>query len=162
MPALADTTVLSNFAQVQRADLLRAAYPGLAAPTAVWTELEGGVRRGLVPVCDWSWLTILELREPEQTEADEIGRSLGRGESACLAAARSRGFLLLSDDWDARVLGRSLGLGVSGSLGVLDRLVSKRTLSLEEADALLGRWCGAASAARTGRLVRFPAETRRK
>jgi predicted nucleic acid-binding protein len=137
MPALADTTVLSNFAQVLRADLLRAAYPDLAAPTAVWTELEAGARRGLVPVCDWSWLAILELSEREQAAADEIGRSLGRGESACLALARSRKFLLLSDDWDARKLGRSLGLEISGSLGVLDRLVSQQTLGLEAADALL-------------------------
>lgn len=137
MPALADTTVLSNFAQVRQTGLLRAIYPDLAAPLAVWNELEIGVRRGLVPTCDWSWLKVLELSEQEQARADEIGRSLGRGESACLAAARARGLLMLSDDWDARVLGRSLGLEVSGSLGVLDRLVSKRTLSLEAADALL-------------------------
>src|SRR5687767_14284685 len=66
-----------------------------------------------------------------------MGRDLGPGEAACLATAMSHGFLLLSDDWNARVLGRSLGLEVSGSLGVLDRLVLKHILSLDEADALL-------------------------
>ena len=44
---------------------------------------------------------------------------------------------MLSDDWEARALGRSLGLKIFGSLGVLDRLVLKQILSLEEADALL-------------------------
>jgi predicted nucleic acid-binding protein len=44
---------------------------------------------------------------------------------------------MLSDDWAARELGRSLGLEVSGSLGVLDRLVRQHVLGLEEADALL-------------------------
>jgi predicted nucleic acid-binding protein len=137
MPSLADTTVLNNFAQIRRPDLLRSAYSDLSAPIPVWSELELGVRRGLVPVCDWSWLKIFELTEREQARADEISRGLGPGEAACIAAAVSRGFLMLSDDWGARELGRSLGLEVSGSLGVLDRLVLKQILRLEEADALL-------------------------
>lgn len=137
MPALADTTVLNNFAQARRTDLLRSAYPDLAAPVSVWSELDLGVRRGLVPVCDWAWLTILDLTEREQAQAGEIGQDLGAGEAACIAAAVSRGLLMLSDDWEARELGRSLGLDVSGSLGVLDRLVSEQILGLEEADALL-------------------------
>jgi predicted nucleic acid-binding protein len=137
MPSLADTTVLNNFAQIRRPGLLRSVYPDLSAPIPVWNELELGVRRGLVPACDWSWLKILELTEEEQARAEEIGRELGPGEAACIAAAASRGFLMLSDDWAARELGRSLGLEVSGSLGVLDRLVWKDALSVEEADALL-------------------------
>lgn len=137
MPSLADTTVLNNFAQIRRPDLLRSAYPDLSAPLPVWNELELGVRRGLVPACDWSWLTILDLTGQEQARADAIGQGLGAGEAACIAAAVDRGFLLLSDDWEARALGRSLGLEVSGSLGVLDRLVLKQILRLEEADALL-------------------------
>jgi predicted nucleic acid-binding protein len=137
MSSLADTTVLSNFAQVRRPDLLRSAYPDLAAPVQVWNELDLGVRRGLVPACDWSWLAILDLTEREQAQADELGRDLGPGESACIAIAVSRESLVLSDDWEARALGRSLGLEISGSLGVLDQLVLKQILSLEEADALL-------------------------
>ncbi|HEX7181588.1 MAG TPA: DUF3368 domain-containing protein [Thermoanaerobaculia bacterium] len=103
----------------------------------VWTELNLGIRRGLVPVCDWSWLKILDLTEREHARAAEIGRALGPGEAACIAAAVSRGFFMLSDDWAARELGRSLGLEVSGTLGVLDRLVLQQILGLEEADALL-------------------------
>jgi predicted nucleic acid-binding protein len=137
MSSLADTTVLNNFSQIRRTDLLRSAYPGLSAPLPVWNELELGVRRGLVPACDWSWLIILDLNEQEQAQADEIGQDLGAGEAACIAAAVNRGVLMLSDDWEARALARSLGLEVSGSLGVLDRLVLTKILSLEEADALL-------------------------
>jgi predicted nucleic acid-binding protein len=137
MPSLVDTTVLNNFAQIRRADLLKSAYPDLFAPIPVWNELQVGVRRGLVPACDWSWLKILKLTEREQAQADEIGQELGPGEAACIAAAVSRGFLMLSDDWEARALGRSLTLEVSGSLGVLDRLVLEQVLSLKAADALL-------------------------
>ena len=123
--------------QIRRPDLLRGAWPDLAAPIAVWKELELGVRRGLVPDCDWSWLKLLDLTEREQERADEVGQALHPGEAACIAVASSRGLLMLSDDWEARALGRSLGLEVSGSLGVLDRLVWKQILSLDEADALL-------------------------
>src|SRR5690349_1328061 len=100
MSPLADTTVLNNFAQIQRIDLLKAAWPDLAAPTAVWNELELGVRRGLVPACEWSWLKLIDLTEREQIHAAEVGRALGPGESACIALACSRGLLLLSDDWE--------------------------------------------------------------
>jgi predicted nucleic acid-binding protein len=137
MSPLADTTVLNNFAQIRRTDLLKAAWPDLAAPIPVWNELELGVRRGLVPACDWSWLQLIDLTEREQERAGEVGRALDPGESACIAVASSCGLLMLSDDWEAREFGRSLGLEVSGSLGVLDRLVWKQILSLDEADALL-------------------------
>ena len=137
MSPLADTTVLNNFAQIRRTDLLRGTWPDLAAPLPVWNELELGVRRGLVPACDWSWLKLIDLTEREQERAGEVGRVLEPGEAACIAVASSRGLLLLSDDWEAREFGRSLGLEVSGSLGVLDRLVWKQILTLDEADALL-------------------------
>jgi len=155
MPPLADTTVLNNFAQIRRTDLLRSAWPGLSAPIPVWNELELGVRRGLVPACDWSWLEIFALTEGEQAQADQIGHDLGPGEAACLAAASTRGILMLSDDWEARVLGRSLGLQVSGSLGVLDRLILKQILTLEEADAFLAEMirCGFRSPYRSLREI---------
>ena len=51
--------------------------------------------------------------------------------------AVSRGCLMLSDDREARVFGCSLGLEVSGSLGVLNNLVFKQILRLEETDAFL-------------------------
>lgn len=137
MPTLADTTVLNNFAQIRRPDLLRSAYPDLSAPTSVWSELNLGVRRGLVPACDWSWLKILDLSQREQAQVDQFGRALDPGEAACIAIAVSRGGLMLSDDWKARAFGCSLGLEVSGSLGVLNNLVLKQVLSLEGADTLL-------------------------
>ncbi len=137
MPTLADTTVLNNFAQIRRPDLLRTAHPDLSAPASVWSELDLGVRRGLVPACDWSWLKILNLSEGEQTQMDQFDRALDPGEAACIAIAVSRGCLMLSDDREARAFGRSLGLEVSGSLGVLNNLVLKQILSLEEADTLL-------------------------
>ena len=69
MSPLADTTVLNNFAQIRRPDLLRGAWPDLAAPIPVWNELELGVRLGFVPACDWSWLKLLDLTEQARLTA---------------------------------------------------------------------------------------------
>src|SRR5215210_358430 len=76
-PSLADTTVLNNFAQTRRTDLLRSAFPDFSTPIPAWDELELGVSRGLVPACDWSWLKIIALTERENARAEEIGRALG-------------------------------------------------------------------------------------
>lgn len=130
MSPLADTTVLNNFAQIRRPDLLRGAWPDLAAP---------------IP---------LDLTEQEQVRADEVGRALDPGEAACITVANSRVLLMFSDDWEARALGRSFGIEVSGSLGALDRLVWKQTLSFGEADALLAEMVRRGSQLVPGRFVR--------
>jgi len=47
-----DTTVLSNFAHVERADLVKLAFPEIIAPRTVVSELRQGESLGLVPSCD--------------------------------------------------------------------------------------------------------------
>jgi predicted nucleic acid-binding protein len=116
---LTDTTVLNNFSQVARPDLLRAAFPGLAAPEVVWRELAAGERLGHVPVCDWSWLTLIALTEAERSRAEELGRRLQAGEAACLAIAEARGNLVLTDDSAARRTALALRIKTPGQNGRL-------------------------------------------
>lgn len=134
---LADTTVLSNFAQVGRQDLLQQAFSGLSAPRAVREELSAGERLGRVPRGDWSWLGPVELDEAESLRAAELERHLQAGEAACLAIAEARGGLVLTDDSAARRLAGALNLRISGTIGALVRLVRREILSLPQADALL-------------------------
>src|SRR3954471_6627526 len=111
---LADTTVLNNFAQIERPDLLRRAFDLLSAPAEVREELAEGERKGLVPICDWSWLTIIEPTDAERFRAMELRGSAEVGEAACLAILVSRGGLLLTDDGPARRLAVALGVELSG------------------------------------------------
>ena len=134
---LVDTTVLNNFAQVRRPDLLRAAFSNLAAPQAVRQELAAGERLGRVPVCDWSWLKLVELTEAERSRADDLKSLLQAGEAACLAIAETRGGGVLTDDSSARRLAVGLGLETSGTLGSLVKLVRREILTLMQADQLL-------------------------
>jgi predicted nucleic acid-binding protein len=137
MRELADTTVLNNFAQVRRPDLLRLAFPGLGAPSRVLAELASGERSGQVPICDWAWIETLPLSAVEHRHAQELAQRLDPGEAECLALAQARGWVVVTDDRAARAHALRLGLGVTGTLGVLDRLVQRRLLSLQEANALL-------------------------
>jgi len=143
--ALLDTTLLSNFAQVRRPDLLRAALgPDAATTPAILAELHAGESLGLVPACDWIWLQVLEptdtysvLSCDERRLAAELARQLDPGEAECLAVALSRDCRFLSDDFAARRMAELKSLAVSGTLGVLARLIEASLLSLAEADDLL-------------------------
>ncbi len=134
---LVDTTVLSNFAHVRRPDLLRRIYPQAGVPPVVLAELSAGEQLAIVPVCDWTWLEIVPLSEEEHARAKEVPRGIGPGEAACLALAKTLGIPLLTDDSGARALAGSLGIEISGTIGVLATLVREEALPLELADALL-------------------------
>jgi predicted nucleic acid-binding protein len=143
MRDLLDTTILSNFAHVRRAELLRSALGTDAGTTPrVLAELRAGESQGLVPACDWSWLEVLTPDTGEERLAGELARQLDPGEAECLAVAISRGCRVLSDDFAARRLGEGKGLAVSGTLGVLVRLCEMRLLSPGEADELLTQMIG--------------------
>ena len=85
MTLIADTTVLSNFALVQRPELLRMACPeGVLTTAQVMEEIRRGVESGILPQCDWQWLLVCTLDTPEEAQLFEnIHRRLGQGESAC-------------------------------------------------------------------------------
>jgi predicted nucleic acid-binding protein len=134
---LTDTTVLSNFSQVERPGLLRAVFPDLAAPFEVREELSQGERLALVPSCDWTWLKTIELTDPEQVHATQLREHLEAGEAACIAVVASRGGLLLSDDAEARRTALALQIEVSGTIGVLDRLCQRTIIDFEQGNALL-------------------------
>ncbi|WP_297487476.1 DUF3368 domain-containing protein [Thermococcus sp.] len=99
-------------------------------------EFKIGVRRGRYPPVEIP-LEVTELTEEEKNLYERLSRSLGRGEASCIAVARNRGLIFLSDDYDARKKARLLGVKVSGTIGLLVLGVKKNVLTLDEADKLL-------------------------
>ena len=144
MIVLLDNTVMSNFAAVERLDLLRAAFgSGLATSQQAFDELLVGMQRGKLPQLDWSWLPVWSLETVELPYYHQFLSRLNAGEAACLAIAMTRDYRVLTDDRDARELARRLKIPLSGTLGVLMRLVDIGSLSLHEADALLSQMVAA-------------------
>jgi predicted nucleic acid-binding protein len=134
-----DTTLLSNFAHAQHAHLLHALFGPQAMTTdTVLAELLQGVSLGYVPQQDWRWLTVVVLTESEQQVAAQYRKIVDTGEADCLALALARSCTFLSDDFAARRLAASEGVNVSGTLGVLRKLIADEHLTLTEADHLLG------------------------
>jgi predicted nucleic acid-binding protein len=83
------------------------------------------------------------LEAAEIPRYHQLLRTLNAGEAACLAMALARECRVLTDDRDARELARHLQIPLSGTLGVLMRLVDIGYLSLDEADALLSQMVAA-------------------
>ena len=143
MLALLDNTVLSNFAIVHRVELIRAAIEDAATVPLVLDEYRAGVRLGRVPPIDWSWLSVLTLTEKEQVLLATLKLRLNDGEAACLAVAAIRHARIVTDDHDAREIAAKMRVAVSGTIGLLIRLVDMGTVTMPQADKLLGEMISA-------------------
>lgn len=139
MTLIANTTVLSNFSHVQRPALLRATcLETIVTAAQVMAEIQRGVERHVLPSCDWQWLPVYTLDTPaERRLYTQLHQRLGAGESACLALAMHRGFMVLTDDIDARRWGHHAEIPVSGTIGLLVQLVQGDVLTVDEANALV-------------------------
>jgi predicted nucleic acid-binding protein len=139
MILMLDNTVLTNFALVNKLELLpRALGSRVATTSQVISEYKEGVAKGLLPGVDWDWLEIVDLELEEQALFQQHLERVNAGEAACLAVAARRNGRILTDDRDARKLAAQLKVPVSGTLGILLRLVQIEALTLPEANRILG------------------------
>jgi predicted nucleic acid-binding protein len=87
-----------------------------------------------------SWLALVGFDTPAEEESfREFTDRLGFGEASCLALARHRGWLVLTDDKSARQQLRNEDLPVTGTLGILRLAVERELLAAEEGNELLRR-----------------------
>jgi len=150
MPILINATVLSNFAAVERVELLHVLWETLYLAYSVYEEVQVGLEEGygflasieahVFPLHFHGWLRLVTLEGEEETALFEsIPAKLHRGEATSLAIAAHRGWRFLTDDRAARRHAERMGVSVAGTLGVLARLVRQGTLTLVEANDLLGQ-----------------------
>ena len=149
MAALTNSTVLSNFAQVGRIDLLRSVFGKIYVPHEVQEEVLQGIEEGylfLEPIADEvgvgsdCWLELVGFERPDEEQSfREYARSLGYGEASCLALARSRHWSVLTDDGAARRALRRERRQLTGTLGILKTAVDRALITLEQGNALLER-----------------------
>lgn len=144
MMLLLDNTVLSNFALVNRIELLTKALGNQVATTPqVIDEFKDGIARGRLPETRLDWIEILDIEAEEESLFREIMVRLNAGEASCLAVAARRNGRVLTDDRDARKLAAQLKIPVSGTLGILLRLVQIDVLTTPEANEFLGQMIAA-------------------
>lgn len=137
---LLDNTVLSNFALVEQLALIPIALEGQVATTSqVMAEYNNGVTKGILPPNQLEWLQIINLNTEETELFAMYCDRVNAGEASCLAVASLRNGRLLTDDRDARKLAAQLQIPVSGTLGILLRLVHLKQIAIGTANTLLGQ-----------------------
>ncbi|ELZ95015.1 hypothetical protein C440_08062 [Haloferax mucosum ATCC BAA-1512] len=138
-----NTTVLSNFAQVNHVELLLD-LPRLVTVDAVQEELEEGTESHLYLE---HALAVLEEGIPVVTPSSSAERleeklleTLDPGEAQAIAVAEAADGIVITDDGDARATSKQRGVGLTGSIGLLVRFVEDGEISAETADEYLKRW----------------------
>lgn len=138
-----NTTALSNFAHVERIELLET-LPRLVTVPAVRTELKDGVGShaylaNALAVLEDS-IPVVELPSQGQTLEATFLETLDPGEAQALAVAEAVDGVIVTDDGDARATATQRSISVTGSIGLLVRFVEDGRLSATTADTYLKRW----------------------
>jgi len=148
MSVISNTTVLSNFADAGRLDLLQRLYGVLYVSVEVYAEVQSGLQEGysffagldehIYPSSESGWIHLTGMLEGEELQRfAAMPGHLHQGEASCLAIAATRDWLFLSDDKAARSEAVRLGVSLSGSVGSLVLAVERGLCSLNEANTLL-------------------------
>ncbi len=146
MSVLANTTILSNFASVDRLDLLHALWDDLYVAWSVYEELRRGVEEGYaflsrVDTSLWQSERWLHLVAPQDNQElmlfNQLLNHMHQGEAMSLAIAVSRSWRFLTDDRAARRHAAQLGVEVGGTIGALVLLVRRDHLLLSDANTML-------------------------
>jgi predicted nucleic acid-binding protein len=138
-----DTSVLSNFAQVDHVELL-VHLPRLVSVEAVRDELvRGAATHSYLEQAVAMLGAEIPVTTPSSSAADVEETLLGAldpGEAQALAVAEVADGMIVTDDGDARATANGRGVGVTGSIGLMVRFVEDGRLSTGTADRYLKRW----------------------
>jgi len=146
---IVNTTVLSNFAFVERLDLLESLLGVVYIATDVYAEILDGLAEGyafydaveheIQAPSGEPWLLLTAPTDEELRLFTALLGALHQGEAACLAIAATRGWAFLTDDRRARRAARRLNTLVSGTLGVLVEAIKSDLIGIDQANALLAK-----------------------
>jgi predicted nucleic acid-binding protein len=131
---ISDASPLHYLVLVGEAEVLHRLYGQVLVPLAVIEELQ----RGRTPTAVRSWVSDppswLEIVKRGLVVASGLGLELlGDGEREAIALALNQhADMLLMDDREGVEKARSLGLTVTGTLGVLQRAAERRLLDLPQ------------------------------
>lgn len=138
-----NTTVLSNFAQVDHIELI-VDLPRLVTVPAVQTELTEGVEthrylEHAVTALEDDILVVEPSAAAHQIEQSLL-ETLDPGEAQALAVADDVGGTVITDDGDARSTANQRNIELTGSIGLLVRSVEADRITATTADTYLKRW----------------------
>jgi uncharacterized protein len=125
LAVVCDSTPLVYLSKLGQFGLLRRVYDQVLVPPAVWLEVAmGGAEYAesgnLKAAISEGWILIEPPKELDRL-IGSFPKELGRGEMEAIALAREKRAVLVTDDSLGRAAAESLGLEVTGTIGVLLR-----------------------------------------
>ena len=147
MKVISNTTVISNFSEINRVDLLENLFREILITSSVYEEIVSGIEIGydfykklLSQINTQSkpgFIHLIELTDEELMRQIELPSSLHKGESSSIIIAKSRKYLFLTDDRLARNYCKQNQIQFSGTIGCLILSVQKKILDLTKANEIL-------------------------
>ncbi len=137
--ATSDAGPLIHLSKIRLLELLKSTYH-ITIPAEVKVEVvDQGKRKGsadallIENAIKEGWITVVTVGLPDGFARLCELAGLQKGEAAVLGLAMERKTPALLDDQAARMLGRSLGIPVRGTLGILVEAVRKNSLGKAQA-----------------------------
>lgn len=148
MSVIANTTVISNFASIDRLELLHHLYTALYISTEVYAEIQQGAFEGygfysgieqvIYPLAEDGWIHLASIAGDDELRLfSTLPTQLHPGEASCIAIAYGRSWQFLSDDRAARQAARKLAVNISGTVGCLALAVERNLCDLPQANGWL-------------------------
>ena len=144
MPVVSNTSPILNLAIVGQLDLIRQQFEQVQIPQAVLAELKVQEERPgsqeIQAALESGWIQVQEVDSPLYVRLLQQTLDKGEAEAIALAVTLSADWTLL-DERDGRKVAKSLGLKVTGVLGILLRAKQSGELSslTEVIDALVAK-----------------------
>ncbi|WP_009630116.1 DUF3368 domain-containing protein [Synechocystis sp. PCC 7509] len=142
MPVVSNTSPILNLAIIGQLELIRQQFGQVQIPLAVLAELkvleDRPGSKEIQAAVDTGWIKVQEVSS--QLSVQLLQQVLDRGESEAITLAIDlKADRILLDERDGRKIAKSLGLKVTGVLGILLRAKQEGDLSslLDAIDALV-------------------------
>jgi predicted nucleic acid-binding protein len=144
MSVIINNTVLSNLALINKLALLKYIFGKVYITPEVNQEVENGIKFGYSfqlhtkqAINEQEWLFLTRFDSSEFVLFMELTEMIHIGEASCLAIAKKRRWIFLTDDFEAREHAKGLDVIVSGTIGVLKSSVYKKLITEEQGEDFL-------------------------
>jgi predicted nucleic acid-binding protein len=140
-----DTVTLSNFLLSDSTFTLEIRYPKRGLITSeIYDELSAGMGeypklKHIDRLVDDEIFKQVSLSRQEHKHFRELIVHLGKGEASCIAYAKERNVIVVTDDRSARRQCSQMKIPVTGTIGILKASVLDGQLELDQADTILAK-----------------------
>jgi predicted nucleic acid-binding protein len=140
-----DTVTLSNFLLSDSTFTLEIRYPKRGLITSeIYDELSAGMGeypklKHIDRLVDDEIFKQVSLSIQEHKHFRELIIHLGKGEASCIAYAKERNVIVVTDDRSARRQCSQMKIPVTGTIGILKASVLDGQLELDQADTILAK-----------------------